>query len=308
ATARDEAGRLAQSGRNRDLHAVWLLLGDTDPAGLAARRRLERNLHRDPVARDFLAWTPVPAADWPLWETPARRPEELLLALGIVEQDPSVVERHFPVAQVPLGLTGSRVLAHAGLIRPAMRQAEILLQRVPASVPPRLLPASFQELLSYYPMIVDQAGQFGIDPLLLMAIIREESRFDPNAVSTASARGLTQFVLPTARRFVSAVGLARIRAQDLHQPEISIALGAAYLSDLAARYGGAQHIMIAAYNAGEDQARLWQSYCYSRDAAEYFSKVGFAQTRDYLRKVESSRARYADLYASPGGGAQPSDS
>jgi soluble lytic murein transglycosylase len=311
ATAQEEAGRLAQSSRNRDLHSVWLLLGDTDPVGETARRRLERNLHRDPAAQDFLDLTLVPPADWPLWETPSRQPEELLLALGIVEQDPSVVERHFPVADVPLGLTGSRVLAHAGLIRPAMRQAEILLRRVPGSVPPRLLPSSFQELLypvPYYPMIVGRAEQFGVDPMLLMAIIREESRFDPNAVSTASARGLTQFVLPTARRFGSAVGLAAIRSQDLHQPEISIALGAAYLADLAKHYAGAQHMMVAAYNAGEDQARLWQSYCYSRDAAEYFSKVGFAQTREYLRKVASSRARYAELYGSHPSRVQLSDS
>jgi soluble lytic murein transglycosylase len=246
-----------------------------------------------------------------LWETPIHQPEELLLALGIVEQDPSVVIRNFPVAQVPLGLTGSRVLAHSGLIRPAMLQAEILLRRVPGSVPPRLLPSSFQELLyplPYYSMIVGQAERFGIDPMLLMAIIREESRFDPDAVSAASARGLTQFVLPTARRFGPAIGLSGIRAQDLHRPEISIALGAAYLADLAERYGGAQHTMIAAFNAGEDQARLWQSYCYSRDVAEYFSKVGFAQTREYLRKVASSRAWYADLYGSFAGGDQPSDS
>jgi len=304
-TTQDEAKRLAQSGRNRDLESVWLLLGDADPVGEAARRRLERNLRRDPAARGFLDLTLVPPADWPLWDTPIHQPEELLLALGIVEQDPSVVIRNFPVAQVPLGLTGSRVLAHSGLIRPAMLQAEILLRRVPSSVPPRLLPSSFQELLyplSYYPMIVGQAERFGIDPMLLMAIIREESRFDPDAVSAASARGLTQFVLPTARRYGPTVGLSGIRAQDLHRPEISISLGAAYVADLAERYGGAQHMMIAAYNAGEDQARLWQSYCYSRDVAEYFSKVGFAQTREYLRKVASSRAWYEDLYNLSSGG------
>jgi soluble lytic murein transglycosylase len=311
ATSQEEAKRLAQSGRNRDLHSVWLLLGDTDPVGKEARGRLERNLHRDPAARGFLDLTMVPPADWPLWETTSRDPEELLLALGIVEQDPSVVVRHFPVAEVPLGLTGSRVLAHSGLIRPAMRQAEILLRRVPRSVPARLLPSEFQALLyplPYYPIIVGRSKQVGIDPMLLMAIIREESRFDPDAVSAASARGLTQFVLPTARRFGATVGLPRIKAQDLHQPEISIALGAAYLGDLANRYGGAQHMMIAAYNAGEDQARLWQSHCYSRDAAEYFSKVGFAQTREYLRKVASSRARYAELYGSSTGSVQLSDS
>jgi soluble lytic murein transglycosylase len=311
ATTREEARRLAQTGRSRDLQSVWLLLGDSDAAGEAARRRLDRNLHRDPTARVFLEMTAVPPADWPFWENPIHQPEELLLALGIVEQDSSVVQRNFPVAQVSLGLTGSRVLAHAGLIRPAMHQAEILLLRVPGSVPPALLPSIIQELLyplAYYPTVVSQAERFGIDPFLLMAVIREESRFDPNAVSAASARGLTQFVLPTARRYDSAVGLTRIRAQDLHQPEISIALGAAYLADLAELYKRDQPMMIAAYNAGEDQARLWRSYCYSRDPAEYFSKVGFAQTREYVRKVTSSWARYRALYAPDPETVQRSDS
>lgn len=295
-----EGKRLAQSGSDRDLQGAWLLLGDADPLGRAARQRLETNLRRDPQAQAFLDLAVVPTAEWPLWEASLTQPEELLLSLGIVEQDPSVVQRRFPVTQAPLGLTGSRVLAHAGLTRPAMRQAETLLRRVPASVPHSLLPATFQELLypvSYYPLVAKQSERFGVDPYLLMAVIREESRFDPDAVSPASARGLTQFVLPTAQRFVSAVGRERIRARDLHQPEISVALGAAYLAYLGARYEGAEHVMIAAYNAGEDQADLWRSYCYSREAAEYFSKVGFTQTREYLRKVTSSRVRYEVLYA-----------
>ena len=54
--------------------------------------------------------------------------------------------------------------------------------------------------------------------------------------------------------------------------------------------------MLAAYNAGEDQAALWRSYCLSDDTAEYLTKVGFRETRGYLRKVLRSRARYRELY------------
>ena len=55
--------------------------------------------------------------------------------------------------------------------------------------------------------------------------------------------------------------------------------------------------MVAAYNAGENQAELWRSYCFSREPEEYFSKVGFAETRGYLSKVLESRAQYARLYS-----------
>lgn len=61
--------------------------------------------------------------------------------------------------------------------------------------------------------------------------------------------------------------------------------------------------MVAAYNAGEPQAQLWRSYCFSTDPAEYFSKVGFPQTRSYLAKVLSSRVQYAEIWAGrPSGG------
>ena len=120
------------------------------------------------------------------------------------------------------------------------------------------------------------------------------------AVSAASARGLTQFVLPTARRMASTLGWRRIDALDLHRPEVAIALGATYLAALEREFSGRDEAVIAAYNAGENQARLWSSYCYGDQPEEYFSKVGFTQTRNYLRKVGSSREHYREIYADEG--------
>jgi soluble lytic murein transglycosylase len=228
-----------------------------------------------------------------------RRPEELLLALGLWRQGAPAVLRHFPVSDVSLAYTGSRLLSEGGRIPKSLYVADILARRAPAGTPDRLLPEGLRRLLYPFPYrqsITREADRRRADPYLLAAIIREESRFDPEALSGASARGLTQFVLPTARRLASEVELPRITAADLHRPELSIALGAAYLAELAELFGGREHMMVAAYNAGEPQARLWRSYCYSFDPAEYYSKVGFLQTRRYLEKVLSSRAQYAELY------------
>jgi soluble lytic murein transglycosylase len=126
--------------------------------------------------------------------------------------------------------------------------------------------------------------------------MREESRFDADAVSEAAAHGLTQFVLPTARRLAPEIGLANPSPADLHRPEVAIALGAAYVAELSRRFDGADHVILAAYNAGEPQAALWSSYCFSREPVEYLSKVGFRQTRAYVRKVLTSLARYEALY------------
>ncbi len=103
-------------------------------------------------------------------------------------------------------------------------------------------------------------------------------------------------MLPTARRLAPRIGLATVTAAQLHDPDISIALGAAYLAELAGRFGNSAPQVIAAYNAGERQAELWRSYCYSREPEEYLSKVGFPETRQYLERVLISRAEYRRLY------------
>jgi soluble lytic murein transglycosylase len=170
-------------------------------------------------------------------------------------------------------------------------------------MPSAMLPVAFRRLLHPYPYRTEIKGRSersGVEPELLAALIREESRFDPTAVSGASARGLAQFVYSTALELAPAAGLRPLQPADLNRPEVSIALGAAYLGKLIENFDGRVEHAVTAYNAGEEQTRLWKSYCYSRDTAEYFSKVGFPQTRGYLRKVLSSRNQYRELYGTNG--------
>ena len=138
-----------------------------------------------------------------------------------------------------------------------------------------------------------------VDPFLLLGVIREESRFDAGAVSPAAARGLAQFVLPTARRVAISAGLPLPGARDLDRPTVAIALGASYLAELSVRFQGRDAAVAAAYNAGEDQAALWQRYCFTHEPEEYLAKIGFRETRAYVQRVLGSRAHYAALY---GGG------
>jgi soluble lytic murein transglycosylase-like protein len=297
--ARTTGVRLASSERTSDLYSAWLLLGDDDPGGLEARRHLERHLANDPDSAAFLEMSLIPPAEWALWQSKIRQPEELLLALGILDQGAATIQRHFPLSKVSLAYTGSRLLAWGGLIKPSLYQAEVLAERIPESLPQGLLPVGYRSLL--YPLphrstIFRESQRFSVDPLLLASLIREESRFDPLAISSASARGLTQFVLPTAQRLSIRLGIERLEARDLHRPEVAIALGAVYLAELAAHFNNQDHLVVAAYNAGEAQAQLWQTYCYSQEPEEYYTKVGFSQTRGYLRKVLDSRAHYRALY------------
>jgi soluble lytic murein transglycosylase len=77
---------------------------------------------------------------------------------------------------------------------------------------------------------------------------------------------------------------------------VAIELGAAYLAELSARYSGKPTPIIAAYNAGEAQVQLWQSYCYSFEPEELFTKVSFRETRAYLTRVLRSRSQYRAVY------------
>lgn len=294
---------LASSNRLDELYAAWLLLGEADEVGRAARTALRTRLETDASATPFLHIALVPPKLWPLWGRALRDPEEKLLALGLWQEGAPAVMRHFPVSEPRLAYTGSLMLARAGETKRSLYIAEILRRRAPSRLPAQLMPDTFRRLL--YPfrfgyLILRESQERGVDPYLLAAIIREESHFDPTALSAAAARGLTQFVLPTARRLAPKIGRATIAPEDLEDPEIAIALGAAYLRELSDRFGGNRPQMVVAYNAGEAQAEAWRRYCFSDDPAELYSKVTFRETRGYLDKVLSSYAQYIELYSEDG--------
>jgi soluble lytic murein transglycosylase len=299
-TAAAEGRRLASSVRPEDLHGAWLILGSGDPAGRSARRKLQTILLADRAASPYLRLSEIPVRRWPFWEKTLTSPEEMLLSLGILGEAAPAIRKHFPLAGDPsLAYTGSLLLSRGGDIKRSMEWAELLRVRTPSRVPLALQSADYRRLIypnPYQETIALQAKIRGADPNLLTAILREESRLDPNAFSPAAARGLSQLTLQTARRLAAEVGLPRTAPDDLYQPEVAITLGAANLAGILKEFGNAPHVAAAAYNAGEPQARVWKSYCFSQEPEEFFAKVGFRETRAYLRRVLASREHYEELY------------
>ena len=292
--------RLRASRNNDDLFAAWLLLPEGSPERRATARALESTLRADPPSRVFLDLEATAVDQWPVWKNATGRPEDLILRLGVFQEASSIMLRHFPVAQPSLAFTGSSLLAQSGSFNRSLYIAEVLARRIPSRLPDQFLPEDYRKLLfpmGYSFLILRESKRYGIDPFLLAGIIREESRFDPGAFSGAAARGLTQFVLPTAKRIARKIGLDPIAPDDLSNPQLAIALGAAYLQELGSLFDDSLPLMVAAYNAGEPQAILWRRYCMSDDPAELLTKVTFRETRNYLRKVLTSRAHYLDLYS-----------
>ncbi len=289
--------RLAAEGKR--LNAAWILLGSQHEAGISARDQLEADLLRRNRRRQLAPTSTVPVEDWPLFNQPTATAESLLLSLGVWSEGGSAVQRAFPASQPNLAFTAALELQRAGKTQEGLLIAESLAKSIPRGTPPRLVPTAFRRALYpfAYRFLIEQAARhFKVDPLLLAAIIREESRFKPTAASSAAARGLTQFIIPTAEKYAPKIGFEDLGPDDLDKPAVSVALGAAYLQELTIRFDGRPERILAAYNAGEDQAETWGRHCYTRDPAEYITKVGFSETREYVIKVMRSYAQYRDLY------------
>jgi soluble lytic murein transglycosylase len=133
------------------------------------------------------------------------------------------------------------------------------------------------------------ASQDHLDPALLAAVIETESKFNPEARSTAGAVGLMQLTPTTAKGIAQYTGGSRFQLSDLTNPDINIRYGAWYLGHLLDRYHGDERLALAAYNAGEENVDRWQS--------EHLG-IQFGETRDYVDKVERLKKIYRRAYAS----------
>ncbi len=257
--AETEGRRLALSRDPAALYGAWILLGSSDSTGLAARRKLREALLADRTSKPFLRLYQVPVESWPIWKQTLSRPEEMLLALGLFVEGAPAVKTHFPVTDPALAYTGSLLLARHGEHDRSIQQAESLRLRLPSRLPLEMLSRNYRQLLypfHYQGAILAQGRLRGVDPDLLAALIREESRFDRQALSPAAARGLTQLTLPTAARVASLIDVGKLSPEDLYRPEVSVALGAAYLGTLLKDFQGSDFLAVSAYNAGAPQARL----------------------------------------------------
>ncbi|HKQ70557.1 MAG TPA: lytic transglycosylase domain-containing protein [Polyangiaceae bacterium] len=140
-----------------------------------------------------------------------------------------------------------------------------------------------------------EAKKNGIPAALAYAVMREESAFDPEAVSPARAFGLMQLIIPTAKRVAKDVGIACDETL-LSRPETNVALGCRFLADLRARFPSNPHLAIPSYNAGPGAPIRWIASRESDDFDIWVEQIPFEETRRYTKKVLASFAAYSFLY------------
>ena len=144
--------------------------------------------------------------------------------------------------------------------------------------------------------ILKHAKRKDVDPRFMLAIMKQESSFRPNAKSPAGARGLLQFVFDTAIKYKDAAGYKNLQPDDLYNPSINIALGAEYIRFLKDEFDGLYEGIAASYNAGEDNALRWLGRTKPKDPGIFTAEVGFAETKNYVYKVMTNYRIYRELY------------
>jgi soluble lytic murein transglycosylase-like protein len=242
----------------------------------------------------------------PLADTPDA-PDRLdnLLALGLFDDAVDLIRERHPLQPAPSAVARAAALHRAGATRASIQSAEIAARAFPPDFLFPLLPVPVQALL--YPRyfreeIAARSAAHGADPRLVLSIMREESRFEPRARSAASARGLLQLIITTARDVGKALGLLDVASEDLYDPAVAIRLGSRYVADLQRRFGGDPYKTAAAYNAGPNQSALWARLTPGPGHDYYLSAVNFDETKDYVRKVMNSYERYREIYGEAGEG------
>ncbi len=181
----------------------------------------------------------------------------------------------------------------------AIAYIEPLWHKVPADYPIALIPRDQVKLLYPAPwadVLIKFSHEKGVDPRLILAIMRQESRFQPDAKSIAAARGLMQFISKTALQVAGELGRRSFRQDELYYVPTAIRFGSQYVSDLFGQFPDLTDAVVASYNGGDDNMKRWLARSRSNMPERYVSEIAYAQSKDYVYKVMANYYVYKSLY------------
>ena len=148
----------------------------------------------------------------------------------------------------------------------------------------------------HWKIIRREAARFNVDPMLVLAVIRQESRFDTEVVSRVDARGLMQIIPPTGKRISQKLSMNDYSDEQLHDPRINIRMGVFHLSTLLRKTGGELAPALASYNAGMRVVKKWLKRLPYNDVSEFIETIPYPETRGYVKNVLRNYGVYQDIY------------
>jgi soluble lytic murein transglycosylase len=184
------------------------------------------------------------------------------------------------------------------------RALQFLKRSLPGyySVELSALPREYWEILfprSYWDELLRQARANALDPYLVASLIRQESEFNPGALSRANAYGLMQLLPQVGRSEARAAHMRNFSTSSLLVPTVNIQLGTHYFKEMVTQFNGQVEYALAAYNAGSNRVDDWLQNGHYGDIAEFVESIPFTETREYVQAIMRNSKVYRQLYVQP---------
>ena len=313
-------------GNSGEAQAAWSEAASADPTGYYSERSREllqdRNPFTPPQDFDFGYDVEVERQEAETWirETFSIPPETNLNSLGLLAEDPRIIrgtelwelglyndartEFEEIRNEVSFDPISSYRLANyyidLGLYRPAIFAARQVLNAAGMDDASTMnAPTYFNHIRfgTYYSDLVIPTGQeYGIHPLFIFSVIRQESLFEGFVRSTAGARGLMQIMPSTGADLTDQEDWPPDYSdEDLYRPHVSIKLGTAYLNFLRSYYDGNLYAALAAYNAGGGNSSIWLEEAQG-DQDLFLEIIRFSETQTYIKTISEVFAIYRRIY------------
>ncbi|AEU37479.1 Lytic transglycosylase catalytic [Granulicella mallensis MP5ACTX8] len=168
------------------------------------------------------------------------------------------------------------------------------------SLPVAEVPMVYWQLVfprPYWQELSSNAQINGLDPYLVASLIRQESEFNPGAVSKANAYGLMQLLPSVGKSLAKQTGNRHLTTSDLLNPSINLRLGTIDLKKSIDRYSGQIEYALAAYNAGDLPVRQWIATNDYKDIPEWVESIPYTETREYVQGILRNRELYRAVYS-----------
>jgi soluble lytic murein transglycosylase len=180
------------------------------------------------------------------------------------------------------------------------RALDVVKHEVPRYFSTQLsdLPPPYWQALFPRPYWADlkaYAAENGLDPYLVAALVRQESAFNPSAISHANAVGLMQLLPSTGRLVAKDLKIRHFNPAMLTIPATNLRMGTKYFKGMVTQFGAVEYAL-AAYNAGSDRVIDWQGSGKYRDIEEFVESIPFTETREYVQAIQRNANVYRQLY------------
>ena len=194
-------------------------------------------------------------------------------------------------------LAEAQIYASYGETFRAMRSLKRALPYA-ATTPIKSIPLSYWRILfpqAWWETIKTESAKNNLDPYLVASLIRQESEFNPTAISRANAYGLMQLLPSVGKAMAREEKMSHFETFQLLDPATNIRLGTRYLRKTLDRFGGVPEYGLAAYNAGDERVVDWQAAGPYQGIDEFVESIPFTETREYVEAILRNEEMYKSI-------------